>query len=80
LLFNQKGCQKCHHFGDQVVEGSVTLSKYDADAAKIEIAADMWNSAAKMAAQMTQKRLEWPRLQDGELHDLIGYIQYQNRR
>lgn len=80
MLFNQKGCQKCHHFGEQEVNGSVSLSEYKSDGAEIDIAAELWNDAAKMAAKITQKKLEWPRLYDGELHDIIGYIQQQNRR
>lgn len=80
MLFSQKGCQKCHHFGEQAVEGSVSLSLYDPEVSAVDIAAKMWNHAASMAANITQKKLEWPRLYDGDLHDIIGYIQLQNRR
>jgi cytochrome c2 len=74
LLFRQKGCQNCHHFGEAQVMGSYGLSFSDGEDAALDVAAAMWNTADEMSDMMTRKRLEWPRFQAGELNDLIHYI------
>lgn len=74
MLFNQKGCQSCHHFGEIEVEESVRLSDLDGNISKIDFAALMWNHATEMSKKMTRKKLEWPRFMREELNDLIEYI------
>jgi len=80
LLFNQKGCRNCHHFGPASVEGSHSLSAGDPNRSKIGIAADMWNHAEDMSRTMTGKKIEWLPFRNGELNDLIEYIIDQNKK
>jgi len=80
LLFRQKGCQNCHHFGDVESEGSYGLTYTPESATALDVAAAMWNTADKMAEMMTRSRAEWPRFQPGELNDLIQYILNQASR
>ena len=74
MLFQQKGCHRCHHFGPQEVDGSVSLSVAGDSASALDIATLMWNDANLMSQMMTAKRLDWPRLAPGEMNDLIDYI------
>jgi len=74
LLFNQKGCVNCHHFGTDSIEGSRSLSSIDPGRSKIGIAADMWNHSEEMSRTMTGKKIEWLPFRSGELNDLIEYI------
>lgn len=74
MLFSQKGCQSCHHFGEATVEGSASLSNLYEDATTVDIAANMWNHAGEMSTKMTRKKLQWPRLMKGEMNDLLQYI------
>lgn len=74
MLFNQKSCQNCHHFGETAVEGSLSLSDLDASLSKLDVAALMWNHTEEMSKRMTRKKIEWPRFMQGELNDLVEYI------
>lgn len=74
MLFQQKTCQSCHHFGGQAVEGSVSLSVLNSGATPLDVAASMWNHSYDMAAHMTREKIRWPRLAKGEMNDLIEYI------
>ncbi len=80
MLFNQKGCQSCHHFGEALVDGSLSLSATGAGRSKVAIAADMWNHAGLMSRTMTSKKIEWSRIGDGEMNDLIEYIKAQGKK
>jgi cytochrome c2 len=79
MLFIQKGCQSCHHFGGQAVEGSVSLSTENPTSMPIELAAAMWNHSGEMSARMTRKKLRWPRLESGEMNDLLAYVLSRSR-
>jgi cytochrome c2 len=74
LLFDQKGCPNCHHFGTEAIEGSRNLSALDPGRSRIGIAADMWNHAEEMSRTMTGKKIEWLPFRSGEMNDLIEYI------
>jgi len=74
LLFRQKGCQNCHHFGGVPIEGLYALTSPEEKRTPLDIAASMWNKADQMAEMMTRKRMEWPRFQPGELNDLIHFV------
>ena len=78
MLFGQKGCRSCHHFGDADVEGSFSLSTLKTAQPKVDVAASMWNHANEMSQKMTRKKMEWPRLLPGEMNDLIEYILSHN--
>ncbi len=80
LLFTQKGCRNCHHFGPASVEGSRTLSSGDSGRSKIGVAADMWNHAEEMSRTMTGRKIEWLPFRNGELNDLIEYIMAQKMK
>jgi cytochrome c2 len=80
LLFNQKGCPNCHHFGPASIEGSHSLSTSNPDRSTIGIAADMWNHAEEMSATMTGKKIDWQPFRNGELNDLIEYIIAQKKK
>jgi cytochrome c2 len=80
MLFEQKGCHRCHHFGETAVEDSYNLSLYEGDVTALEIAARMWNEADAMSEMATRKRVPWPRFAPGEMNDLISYILSQNER
>jgi cytochrome c2 len=80
MLFNQKDCQHCHHFGLFEVEGSHSLSSAGADMPRIDIAAEMWNHAGQMSQTMTGKKIEWLRMSKGELNDIIEYIIAQGKK
>jgi len=79
MLFTQKGCHGCHHFGPQAVEESVSLSTIDPGTAPVEIAARMWNHSTEMSAKTTRERVSWPRLMKGEMNDLIHYVLNQSK-
>ncbi|MEE9554557.1 MAG: c-type cytochrome [candidate division Zixibacteria bacterium] len=80
MLFNQKGCQNCHHFGRASVDSSYNLSAVGANRSKIGIATDMWNHARQMSQKMTGKKIEWLHLRNGEMNDLIEYIKAQGKK
>lgn len=79
MLFSQKGCSNCHTFDDSPSAGTVSL--YAAhDYSRIDIAAKTWNHALEMSQMMTRKKIGWPRLNNGELNDLVEYIRNNNRK
>lgn len=80
MLFNQKGCQNCHHFGQFEVEDSHSLSEAGINLGKIDIAAEMWNHAGQMSRTMTGKKIEWLLMGNGELNDIIEYIIIQGKK
>jgi len=74
MLFQQKGCYQCHHFGPLEVDGSISLSFAEESASALDVAAEMWNDADLMSQMMTAKKMEWPRIARGEMNDLIEYV------
>lgn len=80
MLFEQKGCQRCHYFGETGVDSSVSLSLLGAERSKLDIAAAMWNDGGAMAAMMTRMRMEWPRFGPGEVNDLMEYIRVNGNK
>ena len=80
MLFNQKGCQNCHHFGQASVDGSYNLSTIGANRSKIGIATAMWNHAGQMSQKMTGKKIEWLHIRNGEMNDLIEYVKAQGKK
>lgn len=74
ILFNQKGCNNCHHFGNASIEGSQSLSEVGASRSEIGIVAAMWNHAGQMSQTMTGKKIEWPVIRKGEMNELAEYI------
>jgi len=79
MLFQQKGCYRCHHFGPSEVDGSISLSFSRDSASALDVAAQMWNDANAMSQKMTMMKLEWPRIARGEMNDLIEYIRSRSR-
>lgn len=80
MLFRQKGCQKCHFFGTNGADSSLSLSHPGTERSKVAIAAEMWNSGQAMAAMMTRVKAEWPRFEPGEVNDLLEYIRQNGNR
>ncbi len=80
MLFRQKGCEKCHYFGENGPDSSFNLSRPGVERTKMDIVADMWNNGQAMSAMMTQKKMEWPRFGPGEMNDLMEYIRRNGTR
>ncbi len=80
MLFQQKGCYQCHHFGPLKVDGSISLSFAEDSISALDVAAEMWNDADLMSQMMTAKKMEWPRIARGEMNDLIEFILSHNRK
>ena len=80
MLFEQKGCQSCHHFGDADVDESFSLSYSEADMDALDVVAAMWNNAESMSEMMTRKKMDWPRIAPGEMTDLMAFILQSGNR
>lgn len=74
---DEKGCEKCHSIGS--VGGDIDIAP-DLAAEKnldtsIDIIRAMWNHGAEMEKIMQEEGVTWPRMEKGEMMDLIEFIQ-----
>lgn len=72
LLFESKGCTRCHPLGGQ--GPGPDLSRLNVDT-PIVWAQRMWNHGKAMAAAMKEKNVPWPTFQKKEMLDLLAYLQ-----
>jgi len=72
----EKGCGKCHPIrgigGDKEIAPDLATEK-DLNT-PIDIIRAMWNHGAEMEEKMEEKGVTWPKLEKGEMIDLIEFI------
>ncbi len=74
-LFAEKRCAECHSVGGQGGRVGPDLGERAVRRSIIEFAAEMWNKAPKMLAEMRPRGITAPQLRPDEMADLIGYLQ-----
>ena len=78
MLFNEKGCIKCHSFDGKKMIGT-DLKKLTNTISSMEVAAEMWNHAPMMKSKMVNLKIQWPKFKKGEVADLIEYLRSLKR-
>ena len=74
-LFAEKRCAECHSVGGQGGRVGPDLGERAVRRSNIDFAAEMWNKAPKMLAEMRPRGITAPQLRPDEMADLIGYLQ-----
>jgi mono/diheme cytochrome c family protein len=74
-LFTAKRCVSCHKVGGAGGAVGPRLDATKALASPIALAAAMWNHAPQMTAAMQASGVERPTFAEGELPDLIAFLQ-----
>lgn len=73
-LFSSKRCSDCHSLSGGASGPGPDLSRLTEDT-PIMWAQRMWNHGQGMETLIAQKNIEWPVFQDGEMVDLLAYLQ-----
>jgi cytochrome c2 len=72
-LFAQKTCDACHHLTGSAGIGPNLAQAQNLDSS-VEVVAAMWNHIPQMSKKMQEVGLSWPRINPGEMNDLIAYL------
>jgi cytochrome c2 len=73
-VFEQKQCARCHLPRGQQGVGP-PLQDVRRPQGALELAGRLWNHAPAMFAVLTREGLEWPRITEEEMADLLAYLQ-----
>ncbi len=69
-FWTAKGCAGCH---DDTASGAPKLAGSGMNS--ISIIAALWRHGPAMLERMKEKRMRWPQFKEGELADLLAYVQ-----
>jgi cytochrome c2 len=73
-LFTEKRCAECHSAGGQGGKVGPNLGERALRRSTLDFAAEMWNKAPRMLAEMKPRGITVPQLRPEEMADLIGYL------
>jgi len=73
-LFVEKRCAECHSVGGRGGKVGPDLGERAVRRSTIDFAAEMWNKAPRMLAEMKPRGIVAPQLRPEEMADLIGYL------
>ncbi len=74
-LFAEKRCAECHSVSGEGGRIGPDLGERAVRRSPIDFAAEMWNKAPRMLAEMRPRGITAPQLRPEEMADLIGYLQ-----
>ncbi|RMG44583.1 MAG: hypothetical protein D6718_09665 [Acidobacteria bacterium] len=75
-VFRDRGCAGCHT-GEDAIGPDLGRAPVDDPVA---LASAMWNHAPEMHELMGQQGVPWPKFEEGEMEDLVSYLQALQRR
>ncbi|MEN8145638.1 MAG: c-type cytochrome [Gemmatimonadota bacterium] len=75
-LFASKGCRDCHGNDGSGSEFAPNLREAVQRLGVSEIAGELWNHSAGMAAEMSARGIVFPRFEGTEMADIITYLYY----
>ena len=76
-MFRDKGCAVCH----QSDRGQAPdLAELHAGDDSIGLSAAMWNHAPEMHEVMAEYGVPWPKFEEGEMEDVVAFLQAAARR
>ncbi len=75
-LFQERRCNSCHDVGKEAggVKEGPNLAKLKGMVSPIYMATALWNHGPKMIGKMKEKKLNWHKIGDKELIDLMEYL------
>jgi mono/diheme cytochrome c family protein len=73
-LFESKKCANCHTLGGNTKSVGPDLQTLNAET-PIVWAQRMWNHGQAMGSLMNEKKIEWPTFRNGEMLDLLTFLQ-----
>jgi len=74
-VFVGRQCADCHAVSGAGSSGAPAVESWRALDGPVDLAAAMWNHAARMKQSMAARRVEWPRITAQEMTDLVVYFQ-----
>jgi cytochrome c551/c552 len=74
-LFADKGCVRCHAPRGSTGAGGPALEELRRPQGEMELAGRLWNHVPGMFAALSQDASQWPRINIGEMADLMAYLQ-----
>lgn len=75
-LFSGKGCVRCHGQAGEGTRYGPNLLKATQQLRVSEIAGQLWNHSAKMAAAMRDRGITFPQFRGTEMADVIAFLYY----
>lgn len=74
-VFEQSGCVRCHAPRAERQGLGPPLDVIRRPQGAFELAGRLWNHAPSMAAQLEKEGLRWPELKQGQMADLMAYLE-----
>ncbi|MBI4514619.1 MAG: c-type cytochrome [Deltaproteobacteria bacterium] len=78
-LFRQRSCARCHQFRGRGGNVGPRLDELKDYASAAFMAQALWNHGPEMAVKMTELKLVRPRLEDGDVNDIVALIRGELR-
>ena len=72
-LFEKRNCSVCHNLNGGTGIGPNLIQAQNLDSS-LQVVAEMWNHIPQMQQKIQQVGLPWPRINQGEMNDLIAYL------
>jgi len=73
-LFEQRSCAHCHQLGGRGGRVGPRLDELKEFMSPSFLAQGLWNHGPDMAAKMADEKVERPRLEPGDVSDIVAYI------
>ncbi len=74
-VFSRKGCGQCHDTEEIAEAAGPPIGQLRGHSSPVAMAAAMWNHGETMLQRMTEAGLAWPVFNEGEMVDLLAYLQ-----
>jgi mono/diheme cytochrome c family protein len=75
-LFSAKHCADCHGLTEAKIPQAKPVSQWESMGQPIVMVNAMWNHAATMRDQFSQRKIAWPELTSQDLEDMLVYLRH----
>jgi len=73
-IFSAKHCAECHGLTKAILPAAKPVAEWQSMSRPVALVAAMWNHAATMQKEFTQRNIPWPTLTSQDLTDLQVYV------
>ena len=73
-LFSAKHCAECHGLTQAILPAAKPVTQWESMRRPVALVSAMWNHAATMRTDFTQRKIAWPELTPQDFSDILVYV------